>query len=105
MYTITVTITGKKEEFDAFLSECNGKRFYTIKREDITSWGVEGMVCTFTQEQMNHLYPYETLMSTYPSLLLKIEWKSGANTGISVCQSGRVQHMEWIEDDLCFRSH
>lgn len=105
MYGITLTITARKEEFDAFLSECNGKRFYTIKREDITSWGVEGMVCTFTQEHLGDMYPYETLMSTYPSLLLKIEWKSGANTGISVCQSGRVQHMEWIEDDLCFRSH
>jgi hypothetical protein len=105
MYSITLTITAHKEELDSFVSEFNGKRFFTIKREDITCWGVEGMVCRFTNEHLGDMYPYETLMATYPSLFLKIEWKNGANTGISVCQTGRVQHMEWLEDELCFRSH
>jgi hypothetical protein len=44
MYSITLTITAKKDEFDSFLAkEFSGERFFTVKREDITSWGVEGM--------------------------------------------------------------
>lgn len=106
MYSITLTITAKKDEFDSFLAkEFSGERFFTVKREDITSWGVEGMVCKFTHDDLGDTYAYEKLLSRYPSLFLKIEWTSGSKTGICICQSGVVQHMEWVEDDLCFRSH
>ena len=105
MYSITLTITAKKDEFDSFIStEFTGERFFTIKREEITCWGVEGMVCKFTQDHLGDRF-YEKLLSQYPSLFMKIEWTSGLKTGICVCQSGVVQHMEWLEDDLCFRSH
>jgi len=106
MYSITLTITAQKNEFDSFLAkEVNGERFFAIRKEDITSWGVEGMVCKFLREDLGDIYAYERLLSKYPSLFIKIEWTSGSKVGLCVCQSGAVQHMEWIEDELCFRSH
>ena len=106
MYSITLTITAHKEEFDSFVAkEFSGESFFTVKREDITSWGVEGMVCKFTHADLGDMYAYENLLRKYPSLFMKIEWTSDSKVGICICQNGVVQHMKWIEDDLCFRSH
>jgi hypothetical protein len=115
MYSIVLTITAKKVEFDAFVTrEINGENFFPIRKEEITSWGVEGMVCCFRQDSLGDLYSYEKLLRRYPSLFLKIEWTAQTDQsaqsdqskrGLCICQEGTIQKMEWTEDELCFRSH
>jgi hypothetical protein len=106
MYSIVLTITAKKDEFDSFVSrEINGERFFPIRKEEITCWGVEGMVCKVSSDTLGDLYDYERLLKRYPSLFLKIEWTCGMKAGLCICQDGNIQKMDWVEDELCFRSH
>lgn len=112
MYTTTFTLIGKKSEFDLFIANefASHEEFSHIKRHQIVSWGVEGIVCSFVRDVLPDEYALEKILHRYPSTCIKVNWSCPDGTsGVYIGRNGHIRLYEWKdlseEDELCFRSH
>lgn len=107
-YIVHVTITGQKEEFDTYMKN----EFKDIVDADIQSWGIEGVLFISNPRTPPTPAIYESLLSKYPSLFVKVLWTSAEGpSGILLGKKDTgVRMFEWTdlsteEEALSFRSH
>jgi hypothetical protein len=112
MYKIELTIIGKKAEFDSFLSNefVTNEEFSHIHRDEIVSWGVEGIVCKMVRDFTPDAYGIEKMTKRYPSLCIKMTWISpDGSAGVYMARHKSIRVHEWQdfseEEELSFRSH
>jgi hypothetical protein len=112
MYTITLTVIGEKSEFDLFIANefASHDDFAHIKRHEIVSWGVEGIVCSFMRDVLPDEYALKKILRRYASLCIKLTWICpDGMAGLYIGRNGQIRVYEWKDlsedDELCFRSH
>jgi len=110
MIAIELTVTGTKDEFDSFLIQYFfTRKEFRIRRNDVLSWGVEGIMCRWVSDTLIEANVFEDIVSKFPSLFVKYTWKS--STGKAGMYVGRqtLKVIEWQDlsedDETCFRNH
>lgn len=110
--SIELTVVANKSDFDSFIEVffLGHEDFSHITRDEIVSWGIEGIVCKFTRPFLPNETTLEEVVTRYPSLFLKLTWTSPC--GASVMYVGReecLRFFEWKdvsqEEEMAFRSH